>query len=147
MRAAWDGLSPEMQKRCEGLIIEHSMYHSRRKTGMAESDFTEEFRLSFGAPSHHRLVRTHAVSGRKSLYLSAHAGGIVGWAASDATKFLEELTACATRPEFVYAHKWQPNDLVMWDDSCTMHRATPYDGAEPRMMRWTAVLEREPLSV
>lgn len=145
MRAAWDALPADMKARCETLIVEHSIYHSRRKMGMQANEFTEELRKSFGAPARHRLVRTHPVSGRKSLYLASHAGAIVGWPESAALELIGELTAFATRPEFVYAHQWQPMALVMWDDSCTMHRATPYAGAEPRMLRWTGVMEREPL--
>lgn len=144
MRAAWDALPSDMQRRCEGLIVEHSLYHSRRKMGMMESEFTEEFRKSFGV-ARQPLVRTHPISGHKSLYLASHAGGIVGWPEAQGLKFIEELIDFATRPEFVYAHKWRPRDFMMWDDSCTMHRATPYDGAEPRMLRWTAVLEVKPL--
>ena len=58
---------------------------------------------------------------------------------------IEELTEHATQPRFVYAHKWQPDDLVMWDDRWTMHRATPYDGDEARVLRWSGVLELEPV--
>lgn len=146
MRAAWDALPQDMKRRCEGLVVEHSMYHSRRKMGMDASEFSEEFRKTFGTV-HQPLVRTHAISGRTSLYLASHAGGIVGWPQAEGLQLIEELIEFATRPEFVYAHKWRPRDLMMWDDSCTMHRATPYDGAEPRMLRWASVLEREPLSI
>jgi alpha-ketoglutarate-dependent 2,4-dichlorophenoxyacetate dioxygenase len=140
MRAAWDALADPMKRRCENLIVEHSMYYSRRKMGIAESDFPDEFRKTFGI-ARHPLVRTHPISGRKSLYLASHVGGIVGWPEADASTFLDELVEFATRPEFVYAHKWRPRDFMMWDDSCTMHRATPYDGAEPRLLRWASVLE------
>jgi alpha-ketoglutarate-dependent 2,4-dichlorophenoxyacetate dioxygenase len=143
MRAAWDALPPATRRRCEGLVVEHSLFYSRRLMGLDEGEFTNAVRATFGTPARHPLVRSHPVSGRKSLYLSSHAGGSVGWRDADARDFLDELTQHATQARFVYAHKWQPHDLMMWDDSCTMHRATPYDGAEPRMLRWASVLEPE----
>jgi alpha-ketoglutarate-dependent 2,4-dichlorophenoxyacetate dioxygenase len=67
-------------------------------------------------PVRQRLVRTHPVTGRKSLYLSAHAGTIVGWSEPEAKALLMDLTETATQREFVYAHKWRVGDLLMWDN-------------------------------
>lgn len=145
MRAAWDALTPTMRQRCEGLVVLHSQIYSRRRSGMGAEEFTPDFLAAFGTPTPQPLVRTHAISGRKSLYLSAHAGAIQGWPEDEGEAFLEELTAFATQRRFVYAHKWQPRDFMMWDDSATMHRATPYAGTEPRKLRWTAVMELAPL--
>ncbi len=144
MRAAWDDLPDAMKRRCEGLVVEHSLLFSRRKMGMEATEFSDATLRMFGVPARHPLVRTHPRSGRKSLYLSSHAGGIVGWEPAAAVDFLTELIEFATGPAYVYAHKWHEADMLMWDDSCTMHRATPYDGAEPRMLRWASVLELEP---
>ncbi len=86
----------------------------------------------------HRLVRTHPVTGRKSLYLSAHIGGIVGWPVPEARAFIRDLTEHATQPQFVHAHAWRVHDLVMWDNRTTMHRARRYrDLQEVRDMRRT----------
>jgi alpha-ketoglutarate-dependent 2,4-dichlorophenoxyacetate dioxygenase len=79
-----------------------------------------------------RLVRTHPVHGRKSPYLSSHAGGIVGVTVPEAQQLLRDLTEHATRPEFVYVHKWTVHDLVMWDHRQTMHRVRRYDQSQPR---------------
>ena len=87
-----------------------------------------------------RLVRTHPVSGRKSLYLASHAGGIVGWPVPEARAFLRDLVEHATQREFVYAHRWHVNDLVMWDNRATMHRARPFPAHEPRDMRRTTLV-------
>jgi alpha-ketoglutarate-dependent 2,4-dichlorophenoxyacetate dioxygenase len=147
MRAAWDALPEDRQRLCETLRVEHSIYYSRRKVGMDQDEFTPQMRARFGVVAQ-PLVRIHSRSGRKSLYLAAHAGRVVGWdeAASDA--FLEELTDFATQPRFVYAHRWRAHDLLIWDDSATMHRATPYpyDSPEPRILRWAAVQELAPLA-
>jgi alpha-ketoglutarate-dependent 2,4-dichlorophenoxyacetate dioxygenase len=90
-------------------------------------------------PVRQRLVRTHPVSGRRSLYLSAHAGAIIGMPISEARILLKDLTEHATQPAFVYAHKWRTWDVVMWDNRQMMHRARRYDEAQPRDMRRTTI--------
>ena len=78
-------------------------------------------------PVRQRLVRTHPVTGRKSLYLSSHAGAIVGMPMPEARILLRDLTEHATQPKFVYVHRWRVGDLVMWDNRQMMHRARRYD--------------------
>ena len=90
-------------------------------------------------PVRQRLVRTHPVSGRKSLYLSSHAGAIIGMPIAEARILLRDLTEHATQPAFVYAHTWRPWDLVMWDNRQMMHRARRYDETQPRDMRRTTI--------
>jgi taurine dioxygenase len=70
----------------------------------------------------HPLVRTHPETGRKSLYLGNHAMDIVGLPPPESAALLAGLVAHATRREFVYAHRWRPGDLVMWDNRCLLHR-------------------------
>ena len=90
-------------------------------------------------PVRQRLVRTHPVTGRKSLYLSSHAGTIVGWPVPEARAFLRDLTEHATAPRFVYSHKWRHHDLVMWDNRQVMHRVRRFDESLVRDMRRTTV--------
>jgi alpha-ketoglutarate-dependent 2,4-dichlorophenoxyacetate dioxygenase len=93
-------------------------------------------------PTVQRLVRLHPGSGRKSLYLGSHAESIVGWPADESRSLLDELEAQITRPEFVYCHVWQNGDLVMWDNRCTLHRATPFrEDLYARDMRRTTVAD------
>ena len=92
-------------------------------------------------PVIHPLVRTNARTGRKSLYLASHASHIVGLALEEGRALIEQLTEHATQRRFVYSHQWRPSDLVMWDDSWTMHRAVPYSGDEARVLRWSGVRE------
>jgi len=101
-------------------------------------EVAEEERAMF-RPVRQRLVRTHPVTGRKSLFLSAHAGSIVGWPVPEARAFLRDLLEHATQPEFVYSHKWRQFDLVMWDNRQTMHRVTRFDERQVRDMRRTTV--------
>lgn len=86
-----------------------------------------------------RLVRTHPVTGRKSLYLSSHAGAILGMPMAEARILLRDLTEHATQPAFVYVHRWRQGDVVMWDNRQTMHRVRRYDERHPRDMRRTTV--------
>src|SRR5262249_39601442 len=118
------------------LICEHSLMYSRGSLGMV--DFTDEERAMF-RPVRQRLVRTHPVTGRKSLYLSSHAGGIVGMPMPEARILLRDLNEHATQPRFVYAHAWCPWDLVIWDNRQVMHRGRRYDQRQPRDMRRTTI--------
>jgi alpha-ketoglutarate-dependent 2,4-dichlorophenoxyacetate dioxygenase len=144
MRAAYDALDDETKAECEDLICEHSQLYSRGVLGF--TDFTEEDVRRF-APVQQRLVRRHPSSGRKSLFLASHAGGIVGWPVPEARAFLRDLTEHATRREFVYAHVWKQWDLLMWDNQASMHRARPFNANETRdMHRTTVACERSTMA-
>jgi alpha-ketoglutarate-dependent 2,4-dichlorophenoxyacetate dioxygenase len=144
MRAAWEALSPERQAQLENLQAVHSIFWSREQIGMKAADFSEETRAEM-KPVVHPLVRTNPRTGRKSLYLASHASHIVGMPLEEGRALIQELIAFATQPQFVFAYAWTPNDLVMWDDRWTMHRATPYDRPQPRKLRWCGVRELEPV--
>ena len=136
MRAAYDALDDETREKCEGLVCEHSQMFSRQQVGFFE--FTDEERARF-KPVRQSLIRTHPSTGRKSLYLSSHAGTILGWPVPEARLFLRDLVDHATQRQFVYAHEWRLGDLVMWDNRRTMHRARPFPVDEPRDMRRTTL--------
>ena len=135
MRAAWDALDAETRALVEDLVCEHSLLYSR---GLLGFEVTPEERATF-RPVRQRLLRTHPVTGRKSLYLSSHAGTIVGWPMPEARALLRDLTEHATQPQFVYTHKWRRYDLVMWDNRQVMHRVRRFDESEIRDMRRTTV--------
>jgi len=136
MRSAYDALDADTKKMVEDLVCEHSLMYSRGSLGMVE--YSDEERAMF-RPVRQRLVRTHPVSGRRSLYLSAHAGAIIGMPIAEARILLKDLTEHATQPAFVYAHQWRPWDVVMWDNRQMMHRARRYDETQPRDMRRTTI--------
>jgi alpha-ketoglutarate-dependent 2,4-dichlorophenoxyacetate dioxygenase len=136
MRAAYDGLDAATRALIEDLVCEHSLMYSRGSLGML--DYSEEEKAMF-RPVRQRLVRTHPVTGRKSLYLSSHAGAILGMPMPEARILLRELTEHATQPRFVYVHTWRQWDLVIWDNRQVMHRVRRYDDAQPRDMRRTTV--------
>jgi len=136
MRAAYDALDADMRTLVEDLICEHSLIHSRGSMGFTE--LTEEERAMF-RPVRQRLVRTHPVTGRKSLFLSSHIGAIVGWPIPEARDLIRDLIEHATQREFVYSHSWAQYDFVMWDNRQTMHRVRRFDESQPRDMRRTTV--------
>ena len=136
MRAAHDALDDETKAAIEDLVCEHSLMYSRGSLGMV--DYSEE-ELAMFRPVRQRLVRTHPVTGRKSLYLSSHAGAIIGMPMPEARILLRDLNEHATQPTFVYVHRWRPGDLVMWDNRQMMHRVRRYDESQPRDMRRTTV--------
>jgi len=138
-RAAYDALSEPMKRRLDGLVAEHSIWYSRGKLGGYVP--TEEER-TLRPPARHPLVRRHPGSRRNALYIASHASHVIGMPLDEGQALLTELIAFATQPRFVYVHKWQPGDLVIWDNRCTMHRATPFEmTGQVRDMRRTTVID------
>jgi alpha-ketoglutarate-dependent 2,4-dichlorophenoxyacetate dioxygenase len=124
MRAAYDALDQATRAEIEDLVCEHSLIYSRGQLGFSE--FLPDERVAM-APVRQKLVRTHPVTGRKSLFLAAHIGTIVGWPRPEAMAFIRDLMEHATQPQFVYVHRWTQHDLVMWDNRTTMHRVRRFD--------------------
>jgi alpha-ketoglutarate-dependent 2,4-dichlorophenoxyacetate dioxygenase len=141
MRAAYDALDDETKAEIGDLICEHSLMYSRGSLGFTE--YSDEEKEMF-KPVLQRLVRTHPVHRRKSLYLSSHAGRILGMSVPEGRLLLRDLNEHATQPEFVYVHKWTLHDFVMWDNRQTMHRVRHYDQSQPRDMRRATVAGTEP---
>ena len=143
MRAAWDALPADRQKQLEGLIAEHDYYRSRLMVGLDPKSISAERRaLRPAVPQ--VLVRTHPASGRKSLYLASHITRIYGMDDAAGRKLVDELTAHATQPAFVYQHRWTVGDVVLWDNRCTMHRGRPFDESLPRAMRRATICDIGP---
>src|SRR5262249_37665321 len=128
MRGAYDALDDDTKAVVEDLVCEHSLMYSRGSLGF---EITPQERTRF-RPVRQRLVRTHPVTGRKSLYLSSHAGTILGWPVPEARALLRDLTEHATQPRFVYVHRWRKYDLVIWDNRQVMHRVRRFDENEIR---------------
>ncbi|HEX3862381.1 MAG TPA: TauD/TfdA family dioxygenase [Stellaceae bacterium] len=138
MRAAYDALPDDMKATIDGLVVEHDIFWSRGQIGFTA--FAPGEREQF-PPSPQRLVRRHPGSGRKTLYLSAHASHIVGWPVADGRLLLSDLNTHATQRQFVYSHPWAKGDLVIWDNRCTMHRGRPHDENAPRDLRRATTLD------
>jgi taurine dioxygenase len=138
MYAAYEALDPATKNRLNGLKAVHDLDASRRRAG--EPAMTASQRAE-APPVQHPAVRTHPDTGRKILYISRHVSHFAGIPKDESEKLLERLMAHATKDEFVFRHKWGSRDVVMWDNRCTMHCATPYDAAaERRVLHRTVVL-------
>ena len=138
MTAAYDALPQDRQEMLEDLVAEHSLLYSRNKIapGLMDETFQEEV-----PPVPQKLIRTIPETGLKSLFVGAHASHIIGWPVEMGRALIEELIDWATQPRFVYRHVWQPGDLVLWDNRCTLHRGRPWKAAEhKRIMRRTTLI-------
>lgn len=135
-RAPYDLLPEERKAELEGLVVEHSLVYSRGLTGF---ELTEKEKAELPT-ARQRLVRANPVNGRKGLMIGAHAARIVGWPEEKGRALLDELLALATRPEACYSHAWRDGDLIVWDNRCCLHRATPYDSSRyRRLMQRTTI--------
>jgi alpha-ketoglutarate-dependent 2,4-dichlorophenoxyacetate dioxygenase len=138
MRAAWDALPQETRRRIDGLVVEHSIFHSRAKLGFTDHSARERAALP---PAQQVLVRTIPETGRRSLYIASHARRVIGMSDEEGRALLDSLMAHATQRQFVYTHRWRLHDLVMWDNRCTMHRGTEFEE-----QRWRRDMQRATVS-
>ena len=140
---SWPGSISGVEK-CEldDLICEHSITFSRQL--VVGDIFSEEDKKSI-KPVRQALIRKHPATGRKALYVGSHCHFIEGWEYPRSRALIAELTSWMTRPEFVYAHKWRPLDLVMWDNRSVVHRGNPWpDEDYRRVMHRTTVAGNGP---
>jgi taurine dioxygenase len=143
MYGAYERLDATWKARIASLRAVHSLDFSRNRRH-GEDPMTEEQRRAT-PPVDHPVVRTHPETGRKCLFLGDHAESIVGMPYADGRALIEELNALAPHPDLTYEHRWQPGQLLVWDNRCTMHRATPYDPVtEGRVIRRCTVLGEVP---
>lgn len=136
--AAYDALPDATRETLRGRVVEHWIATSRRRSGFTE--FTEE-EMKRLPPVPQALVRTIPQNGRKSLCVASHAGRIFGMPDDVGRALIDELIAHVTQRQFVYTHRWRPNELVMWDNRCTVHRGTDYDD-----LRWVRDMQRMTIS-
>ena len=138
MRAAYDALDEATRRRIAALSAHHSLYHSQAKIGHVVKPGTAYGFHTKGEPLR-PLVKIHPVTGRPALFIGRHAHAIPGLDEGESERLLSDLVDFACRPPRTYAHRWQPGDVVIWDNRCVLHRARPYDYREPRVMRHTRV--------
>lgn len=123
MRAAYEALDDETKKIIADLHVHHSIVYSRHTMGF---DFSEEESAKLKGAIH-PLVRICQDNPRPALYLASHASRITEWAIPEGRLLLKDLIEHATQSQFVWAHQWELDDLVIWDNRTTMHRARPFD--------------------
>jgi alpha-ketoglutarate-dependent 2,4-dichlorophenoxyacetate dioxygenase len=136
-RAAYPSLPEALKARVEHAVVVHDFAWSRDQ--VRPGFFTAEERAVY-PPVQHPLVRTNPVNGRRALFLGAHASHLVGLPVDEGRALLTTLLGHVTQPAFCYRHEWGEGDLVVWDNRCVLHRATPYDTARhKRLMQRTTV--------
>ena len=143
MYGAYDRLSPAWKARLAGMRAIHNLDFSRtRRHG--DDPLTDEQRRA-RPPVDHPIVRTHAESGRRCVFLGDHAESIVGMPYDAGRALIEELNALIVHDDLTYRHRWSAGQLIAWDNRCVLHRATPYDPAvQRRMIRRCTVLGEVP---
>lgn len=132
LRMAYDALPDWLKAQIADLKAVHYALHSRFLLG--DTNYTEEQKSAI-APAVWPLVQTDPRSGRKILFVGIHACEIVGMTVAEGRMLIMDLLEHATQREFVYRHHWQVGDLVMWDNTATVHRGRWYDFAERRELR------------
>jgi alpha-ketoglutarate-dependent taurine dioxygenase len=142
--AAWDDLPEAEKKAIENLRVIHSMEASQRFVNPTPT-VAELTMWQMRPPKTHPLVWTHT-SGRKSLVLGCTADRVEGMGVEEGRMLLCRLTEWATQPQFVYQHKWTVGDLLIWDNTGTMHRVTPYDADSGRLLSRTTLDAEEALA-
>jgi alpha-ketoglutarate-dependent 2,4-dichlorophenoxyacetate dioxygenase len=140
MRAGYDAIPDNLKAEIDDMIAFHRGSQARVMIGFDK--WTEEERAFIDAGAAYPLVRTLPETGRKTIYLSAHAAHIIGMPVPEGRVLLHELTEIATVPAHVYSHRWAEKDLVIYDNRCTMHRLRRYDvEREERVLRRVATLD------
>lgn len=138
MRAAYDALDQATREQIANLAAYHSLFYSQSKVGHSVNSGA-----SYGLGNQQiplrPLVKVHPVTGRAALFIGRHAYGIPGMSEEDSEALLSRLVEFACQSPRVFAHTWQPGDLVLWDNRCVLHRARPYDYSLPRIMRHVRV--------
>jgi taurine dioxygenase len=143
MYGAYERLDPAWKARIAHMRAVHNLDFSRtRRHG--EDPMTEAQRQET-PPVDHPIVRTHPETGRTSLYLGDHAEYVVGMPYAEGRALIDTLNALAVHPDLTYEHHWKQGELIVWDNRCLMHRATPYDPfTQRRVVRRCTVLGEIP---
>jgi alpha-ketoglutarate-dependent 2,4-dichlorophenoxyacetate dioxygenase len=136
LRHAYDTLDDRSKADIEHLQAEHYALHTRLLLG--DEAYTDDQKKEI-APAVWPLADRHPGSGRRVLFVGAHARQILGWPTAESRMFLQDLMEHATQRERVYVHEWAEGDLVMWDNRSTLHRGRRYDVAERRELRRATV--------
>jgi alpha-ketoglutarate-dependent taurine dioxygenase len=143
MYMVYDDLPESLSRQVEGRRARHDFSMLHRLTGAPPPTRAEQAAMP---PAWHPLVRRHPLSGRKSLYISSiYNDAVEGLDDEAARRLIEDLSEFAAQPKYMYRHVWEPHDVVMWDNRCTVHAVTPHDPDERRVMHRTTIVGAEPV--
>ncbi|MGF1595328.1 MAG: TauD/TfdA dioxygenase family protein [Acidimicrobiales bacterium] len=143
MRAAYEALDEATKARLDGLRAYHSLHYSQGRAGYLPARNAaggyDQYGLHDLEPSLRPVVKIHPVTGRPNLLLGRHAYGIVGMDADESERLIDELNEWACQPPRIHHHQWEVGDAVVWDNRRLMHRGTPFDMTQPRIMWHTRI--------
>jgi taurine dioxygenase len=143
MYMVYDELPEALRRQVEGRKARHDFAMLSRLTGAPAPSGAERAAVP---PVWHPMVRRHPESGRKSLFISSiYNDAVEGMGEEESRRLIEDLSAFAAQPKYMYRHVWEPHDLLMWDNRCTVHAVTPYDPHERRVMHRTTIVGNEPV--
>ena len=143
MYMVYDDLPEALRHQVEGRKARHDFSMLSRVVGSPPPTEKEKAAMP---PVWHPMVRRHPVSGRKSLYISSiYNDGVEGMDDRAAHQLIEDLSEFAAQPKYMYRHLWEPHDVLMWDNRCTVHAVTPHDPGERRVMHRTTIVGHEPV--
>ena len=146
MHLAYESLSDGLKRTLNGLEAVHDYGNAERRffgdRGAAAR--RSEAQTQRSPPANHPVVRIHPVSGRKVLFVNpGFTSRFVEMTEEESLPLLEFLFQHATQPAFVYRHRWQVNDVVFWDNRCTIHQAIrDYGEDAPRHMHRTTISDK-----
>ena len=142
MYMVYDELPDALRRQVEGRKARHDFAMLSRLTGAPAPSGAERAAVP---PVWHPMVRRHPESGRKSLFISSIYNDMIeGMGEDESRRLIEDLSAFAAQPKYMYRHVWEPHDVLMWDNRCTVHAVTPYDPHERRVMHRTTIVGNEP---
>jgi alpha-ketoglutarate-dependent taurine dioxygenase len=143
MYMVYDDLPEGLRRQVEGRKARHDFSFLHTLVGSPPPTLEEQAAMP---PVWHPMVRRHPVTGRKSLYVSSiYNDAVEGMDDSAAGRLIEDLTAFMAQPKYMYRHAWEPDEVLMWDNRCTVHAVTPHDPGERRVMHRTTIVGSDPV--
>jgi alpha-ketoglutarate-dependent taurine dioxygenase len=143
MYMVYDELPDDLRRQVDGRSARHDFGNLHRLRDLKPLTEVEKAAMP---PAWQPLVRRHPVTERRSLYISPiYNDAVEGLDEISARQLIDDLTAFAAQPRFMYRHRWSPHDVLMWDNRCTVHAVTPHDPAERRVMHRTTIMGDEPV--
>ena len=131
MRNIYKRLDQSIQKQLDNLDAIHHFAHSRSKI---DSSMVSQIELDKFPPVIHPMVKINPVNNKKAVYFGSHTKSIKNLDGDESSKLLKYLNDFINNEDYIYSHKWDDFDLIIWDNRSMLHRGQPYDITEPRYL-------------
>ena len=131
MRNIYTNLDQSIQKQLDNLDAIHHFAHSRSKI---DSSMVSQIELDKFPPVVHPMVKINPVNNKKAVYFGSHTKSIKNLDGDESSKLLKYLNDFINNEDYIYSHKWDDFDLIIWDNRSMLHRGQPYDITEPRYL-------------